>query len=146
MLIGGMWVGSDNYFEVRNPFTGDVLAKVPEASLENVKSAVATARKAFEEEKIAAYRRSEILENTSRLIAQNKKDLAITISKESGKPIRSSRNEVDRTFLTLKFGAEKAKRVRGKIVPMDAPRDLRNILAFGCVLQAYEMNSWSSRE
>src|SRR5659263_67853 len=120
MLIGGFWVAGDNYFEVRNPFTGDVLAKVPEASPENVKRAVAAARKAFVEEKIPAYRRSEILENTSRLIARNKNDLAITISMESGKQIRSSRNEVDRAVLTFKFAAEEAKRVGGEIVPMDA--------------------------
>ncbi len=120
MLIGGRWVAGDNYFEVRNPFTGDVLAKVPEASPENVKSTVAAARKAFEEEKIAAYWRSEILEKTSRLIAQNKEDLAITISMESGKPITSSRNEVDRAVQTFKFASEEAKRIGGEIVPMDA--------------------------
>ena len=65
ILIGGSWVMGDNYFEVKNPCTGDVLAKVPEASPENVKSDVESARKAFVQEKIPAYRRSEILENTS---------------------------------------------------------------------------------
>jgi acyl-CoA reductase-like NAD-dependent aldehyde dehydrogenase len=120
MLIDGLWIAGNNYFEVRNPFNDNVLAKVPEATPENVKSAVAAARKAFAQIKIPAYRRSEILENTSRLIAQNKKDLAITISMESGKPIKSSRNEVDRAVLTFKFAAEEAKRVGGEIVPMDA--------------------------
>jgi len=120
MLIGGRWVDGENYFEVRNPYTGDVLARVPEASPENMKSAVAAARKAFEEEKLPAYGRSEILENTSRLIAENKEEFAMTISIESGKPIRTSRSEVDRTVLTFKFAAEEAKRVGGEIVPMDA--------------------------
>ncbi len=96
MLIGGMWVEGGNYFEVRNPYTNEVLAKVPEASPEDVKSAVAAARKAFEEKKSAAYRRSEILEKTSRLIAENKEEFARTISLESGKPVRTSRAEVDR--------------------------------------------------
>jgi acyl-CoA reductase-like NAD-dependent aldehyde dehydrogenase len=120
MLIGGLWVVGDDHFDVRNPFTGDVLAKVPEASSENVKSAVEAARKAFMQEKIPAYRRSEILENASQLIARNKEYLAIIISKESGKPIRSSRNEVDRAVLTFKFASEEAKRIGGEIVPMDA--------------------------
>jgi len=119
MLIGGRWVESENYFEVRNPYTNDVLARVPEASLEDVKSAVAAARKAFEEEKLAAYRRSEILEKTSGLIAENKEEFAMTISLESGKPIRTSRAEVDRAVLTFKFASEEAKRVGGEIVPMD---------------------------
>jgi acyl-CoA reductase-like NAD-dependent aldehyde dehydrogenase len=120
MLIGGAWVAGAEYFEVRNPYNGDLLAKVPEASPENVQRAVSTARKFFKEEKIAAYRRSEILENTSWLITRNKEDLAINISMESGKPIRSSRNEVDRAVQTFKFAAEEAKRVGGELVPMDA--------------------------
>jgi len=130
MLIGGRWVAGDNYFEVRNPFTGDVLAKVPEASHEFVKSAVFAARKAFKEEKLAAYRRSEILENTSLLISRNKEDLAITISMESGKPIRSSRSEVDRAVMTFKFAAEEAKRIGGEIVPMDAARGYEKHFGF----------------
>lgn len=119
MLIGGSWVEGKIYFEVRNPYTNDVLARVPEASSEDVKSAVAAARKAFEEEKLAAYRRSEILESTSRLIAENKEEFAMTITLESGKPVRTSRNEVDRAVLTFKFAAEEAKRVGGEMVPMD---------------------------
>ncbi len=120
MLIDGSWVEGENYFEVRNPFTDDVLAIVPEASPENVKSAISTARKVFEEVKLPAYRRSDILEKTSRLIADNKEDLARTISMENGKPVKSSRNEVDRTVLTFRFAADEAKRVGGEIVPMDA--------------------------
>jgi len=130
MLIGGMWVEGGNYFEVRNPYTNEVLAKVPEASPEDVKTAVAAARKAFEEEKLAAYRRSEILENTSRSIAENKEEFARIISLESGKPIRTSRAEVDRAVLTFKFAAEDAKRVGGEIVPMDVAPGYENHFGF----------------
>ena len=130
MLIGGMWVEGGNYFEVRNPYTNEVLAKVPEASPEDVKTAVAAARKAFEEEKLAAYRRSEILENTSRSIAENKEEFARVISLESGKPIRTSRAEVDRAVLTFKFAAEDAKRVGGEIVPMDVAPGYENHFGF----------------
>ncbi|MCZ7391776.1 MAG: aldehyde dehydrogenase family protein [Candidatus Methanoperedens sp.] len=121
MLIGGRWVQGENYFEVRNPYTNDVLARVPEASPEDVKSAVAEARRAFDTNReLPAYRRSEILENTSRLIAGDKEDFVRTISLESGKPIKASRKEVERAVLTFRFAAEEAKRIAGETIPMDA--------------------------
>ncbi len=120
MLIGGEWVESESYFEVRNPYTGETLAQVPEASRQDVQNAVAAARKAFETGRLPSYVRSEILESTSRLIAGKKEEFARTITLESGKPIKTARKEVERAIQTFKFAAEEAKRIGGEIVPMDA--------------------------
>ncbi len=121
MLIGGRWVQGENYFKVRNPYTNSVIARVPEASPDAVKSAVAAARKAFDaNRKLPAYRRSEILERASGLIAMDKEDFARTISLESGKTIKASRKEVERAVLTFKIAAEEAKRIAGEIISMDA--------------------------
>ncbi len=120
MLIGGKWVVGENHFEVKNPYTNEILAKVPEASPDNVAHAVNSARAAFASQKLPAYRRSEILEKTSKLISDKKEDFARTISLENGKPIKAARKEVDRAILTFKFASEEAKRIGGEIVPMDA--------------------------
>ncbi len=120
MLIDGKWVESKNYFEVKNPYTKEVLARVPEASAKDVKQAVEAARKAFASQKLPAYKRSEILEIASKLISENKEDFARTISLENGKPIKTSRKEVERAILTFRFASEEAKRIAGETLPMDA--------------------------
>lgn len=120
MLIDGKWVGGEKYFELRNPYTSELLARVPEASPEDVQRAVASARRALHTRQLAAYQRSDILERTSQLIAAKKEDFARTITRENGKPIKTARKEVDRTVLTFKFAAEEAKRISGETVPMDA--------------------------
>src|SRR2546429_2723144 len=51
MLIDGKWVesASGKTFETPNPATGEVLARVAEAGLEDVERAVRAARRAFDE-------------------------------------------------------------------------------------------------
>jgi len=130
MLIGGEWVEGENYFEVRNPFTSEVLALVPEASLGDVKNAVTAAQRAFETGRLPSYMRSEILESACRLIAGKKEEFARTITLESGKPIKTARKEVERAIQTFKFAAEEAKRVGGEIVPMDAAQGYEKHFGF----------------
>src|SRR5690606_17783739 len=40
--------------------------------------------------------------------------------KETGKPIRFAKGEIDRTIITYQFSAEEAKRLYGETIPMDA--------------------------
>ena len=50
MLIGGDWVGSDGgAFDVTNPATGETIATVPNATVEDVQRAVDAAADAFTE-------------------------------------------------------------------------------------------------
>ncbi|MDW7725554.1 MAG: aldehyde dehydrogenase family protein [Candidatus Methanoperedens sp.] len=120
MLICGKWVGSDKYFDVINPYTHELLARVPEATPGDVGMAVESARESFNKQKLPAHRRSEILENTSDLVLYEKEKLARIISTENGKPIKSARMEVERSALTFKFAAEEAKRISGETIQMDA--------------------------
>ena len=46
MLVNGERLGSSETREVENPATGEIIAKVPEATLEQVDAALAAARKA----------------------------------------------------------------------------------------------------
>jgi len=122
-LIGGRWVEGEKFFEVRSPYSGEVLARVPEASTVEVDRAVAAAREAFNANlEMPAYQRAEILEETSRLLEDLKEEFARTIALENGKPIKTSRGEVERAVLTFKFAGEEAKRISGETIPMDAAR------------------------
>ena len=64
--------------------------------------------------KLAAYERAEVLEKASEALVESSEDLARTISSEAGKPIKFSRRETKRAFITLKFASEEAKRITGE--------------------------------
>lgn len=129
MLIDGRWVQSENYFEVRNPYTNQVIAEVAEASSEDVENAVISARRSLKHCP-PAHIRSSILEKASQLIEKNREEFARTITMENGKPISNARKEVERTILTFKFAAEEAKRIYGEVIPMDAAHNAENHFGF----------------
>ncbi|MBI4423719.1 MAG: aldehyde dehydrogenase family protein [Elusimicrobia bacterium] len=107
--------------DVIEKFTGRAIARVPEASQEAVAAAVGRAQECFAAySQWPAHRRAKALEEASRLIAERREDLALTISKEAGKAWRYSLLEADRAAETFKFAAEEAKRVHGETIPLDA--------------------------
>ncbi len=121
MLINGKWGSSDETFEVKNPYNGDVLGVVPKAGKEDVNRAVQSARDAFEiMSEMPAHRRAKILERMSGLIAEHREEIAKTIASESGKAWKYALGEANRAAETFKFAAEEAKQIHGETVPMDA--------------------------
>lgn len=121
MLIDGEWVSSSESFDVTNPYNGELLGTVPKAGREDVDRAVQSAQKAFGVmAEMPAHKRAAILEKTSRLIAENREDIARTIAQEAGKSWKYAVGEVNRATETFKFAAEEAKQIHGETVPMDA--------------------------
>ncbi len=121
MLIDGEWVSSSESFDVTNPYNGELLGTVPKAGREDVNRAVQSAQKAFGVmAEMPAHKRAAILEKTSRLIAENREDIARTIAQEAGKSWKYAVGEVNRATETFKFAAEEAKQIHGETVPMDA--------------------------
>jgi len=123
MLINGKWVGSDEKIQVTNPYNGELLGTVPRATRDALNRAIIGAQEAFRViSKMPAYERSKILEITSRLIEENRDELAKTISLESGKAIKYSAAELSRSIETFKFASEEAKQIHGETIPMDASK------------------------
>lgn len=121
MLIDGHWKDGSEKIEVVNPFNRKVFATVPKSSRDNVDKAIEAAVKAFDKFKeTTCGRRAAILDETSHLIAENRKLLAETISTEAGKALKFSLVEVDRAIETFKWSAEEAGRITGEIVRLDA--------------------------
>lgn len=121
LLIDGQWVGGGKTLEVKNKYTGETYALLPEARREEVDAALdAAVRAARVMADLPAYRRAEILERVSTLIAEEKDDLARTIAAEAGKALKYARLEVDRAISTFKLSGEEAKRLHGETVPLDA--------------------------
>jgi acyl-CoA reductase-like NAD-dependent aldehyde dehydrogenase len=121
LFIDGKWVGGGPLLEVRNKYTGEVFATVPQARPEEVEAALeAAARAAAVMAELPAHKKSEILLRAAGHIRGRREEFARTIAIEAGKALKYSRMEVDRGISTFTFAAEEAKRIHGETVPLDA--------------------------
>ncbi len=131
MLIDGQWVFSSEQFEVKNPYTGQVIGSVAKSSREDVNHAVQSARRAFEiMAEMPAHRRATILEKMSVLIGEHREEIARIIAEESGKAWKYALGEVNRATETFKFAADEARQLHGETVPMDASASGEGRLGF----------------
>jgi acyl-CoA reductase-like NAD-dependent aldehyde dehydrogenase len=121
LFINGEWVEAVEYSELKSPYSGEVIAEIPVATEEQVNQAIDAADQARSEmRKLTSFQRSTILENLVVRLKERKEEAAQIIAKEAAKPIRTARQEVDRTIETYKFASEEAKRIHGETIPLDA--------------------------
>ena len=128
-LIDGQWITETPHgrAELRNPATGDVLARLPRCKEDEVVRAVVAADMAFRAwRQTTAKHRSQVLSRWWSLIVDNKEDLATLITLEEGKPLSEARGEIDYAAGFVQWFAEEAKRVRGDVIP--APRETQRIV------------------
>lgn len=133
MLIAGKSVDAvlGHSFPVYNPATGEVIDSVPQAGPEDVRRAIASARKGREVmAALPAHERSNILRKTADLIGAEMEELSHLLTRENGKTIRQCRAEVDRTRRLFEDFAEEAKRIRGDYLPMDGVPGLERMIAY----------------
>ncbi len=122
LYVDGVWTsgtGTESR-EIRSPFSGELLAVLPEATEADVDAAVTSAARTFREQQLTPFERYEILLAAARLVQERAEDFARLIVAEAGKPIRDARAEVTRAVQTLTLCAEESKRLGGEVVPMDA--------------------------
>lgn len=121
-LIAGEWVGDHlSGMEVINPFDDSLIGVVPAVGHEEVERAIVGAKNASAVmAAMPAYRRAEILEETSCLIVRDRDEIAEIIALESGKALKYALGEAGRSAETFRFAAHEARAVHGELVPMDA--------------------------
>jgi len=106
LIIGGHRVDGSEYFELRNPYDGSLLAEIVQAGRKEINAAISSAAAGQKElAALPAHFRSDILLRLVELLAANKEDLAGTITRESGKPMKFSTVEVERAMETIRFAA-----------------------------------------
>jgi acyl-CoA reductase-like NAD-dependent aldehyde dehydrogenase len=131
LLINGEWVEGTQYTSLTSPYSGEVIAEIPEASPQEVDQAIAAAYNARATmAKMPAHKRAEILENLVRLLEERADEAAKIIAMEAAKPITTAKGEVARTIQTYKFAAEEAKRIHGETISLDAAPGGEGRLAF----------------
>jgi acyl-CoA reductase-like NAD-dependent aldehyde dehydrogenase len=119
LLLAGEWVETGEWHEVRSPFSGEPVARVPQAGAEHARKAIDAAERAMQEP-MPAHRRAEILDGVAALLRERHDEVATTISAEAGKPMKAARVEAERAISTFTMAAVEARRLAGDVVPMDA--------------------------
>lgn len=134
-FIGGRFTEPRKDFTSRNPATGEVLADLSSATVDEVDAAVKAARLAQPKwEKLGGHKRARVLYAIARLIQKHSRLFAVLETLDNGKPIRESRDIdvplVHRHFyyhagmaqlMEAELPGRKAIGVCGQIIPWNFP-------------------------
>src|SRR5437660_7672394 len=129
LLIGGEWVETGDWVEVRSPYSGDVVGRVAKAGADETRRAIDAAEQAMREP-LPAHKRAEILVRVAAALGRRHDEVARLISDEAGKPMKAARVEARRAMSTYTFAAVEARKLAGEMVPMDASQAGEGKLAF----------------
>ena len=119
LLIGGEWVETGAWIEVRSPYSGEVVGRVAEGGAAEARTALDAAEAAMREP-LPAHKRAEILVRVAGQLGRRHDEVAQTICAEAGKPMKAARVEASRAMSTFTFAAVEARKLAGEMVPMDA--------------------------
>jgi acyl-CoA reductase-like NAD-dependent aldehyde dehydrogenase len=119
MLISGREVdGGGRPIEVVNPASEETIAEVASATEAQVDEAVTSAASAYPAwKKTPAPERGQMLHALSSWIQEQTDDLAVTLTKEGGKPLVENKDEMGWSAACCDFYAELGRTERGRIVP-----------------------------
>jgi acyl-CoA reductase-like NAD-dependent aldehyde dehydrogenase len=129
LLIGGDWVETGDWTEVRSPYSGEVVGRVPKAGADETRRAIDAAEEAMREP-LPAHKRAEILVGVAAQLGRRHDEVARLISDEAGKPMKAARVEAKRAMSTYTMAAVEARKLTGEMVPMDASQAGEGKLAF----------------
>src|ERR671928_2234898 len=129
VFVGGQWVETGDWIEVRSPYSGDVVGRVAKAGAAETRRAVDAAERAMTEP-LPAHKRAEILVRVAGALGRRADEAAQLISAEAGKPMKAARVEVARAMSTYTMAAVAARTLAGDVVPMDASQAGEGKLAF----------------
>ncbi len=126
LIIDGQRVpsASGQTYETINPATGQGLAQVAEAGLEDVERAVAAARRAFDDgpwPTMPASQRARVLFKMAEIIRERADTLAELETRNSGKIISDALGEVRAAAACFEYYGGAATKIFGETIPTTAP-------------------------
>ncbi len=121
-LINANWIAGQSQFDVHNPATGELLAKVANMGKFETEQAIAAANAAWPAwRQLTAKARATILMKWFHLLHQHADDLARIMTAEQGKPLAEAKGEVMYGASFIEWFAEESRRVYGETVPSTDP-------------------------
>jgi succinate-semialdehyde dehydrogenase/glutarate-semialdehyde dehydrogenase len=124
LYYGGQWRdGSGGETRaVTDPATGDEIAQVAVATVDDVNAAIEAAGDAFRTwSKVPAPQRAKILRRWYELVVERADELAEILTAEQGKPLAEAKAEVLYGAGFIEWYAEEAKRLYGETIPTNNP-------------------------
>ncbi len=123
--IDGKWQPSSNkktFTNINPAVNDDVIGEFAASSPEDVDSAVAAARTAFETwSRMPAPARGEILRRIGDVLTERKDELAFEMTREMGKPHFETRGDVQEAIDTAYYAGSETRRLFGHTVPSELP-------------------------
>ena len=129
LLIDGEWVPavSGETFEVYDPSTGEVLARVAAGGAEDIDRAVRAARRAFDDGPWRTMKPSErgrIMQRLAQLMEEHGEELAELESLDNGKPLSVARvADVPLAVDNIRYMAGWTTKIEGNTIPISFPGD-----------------------
>jgi acyl-CoA reductase-like NAD-dependent aldehyde dehydrogenase len=119
-LVAGERRTGDETLEVTSPYDGSLVAEVGTPGHDDIEEATAAAASTFEESRnLPVHVRAEALMHISRRIQERADEVAATIAREGGKPLKWSKVEAARGASTFRWAAETARHMDGQLLRLD---------------------------
>jgi succinate-semialdehyde dehydrogenase/glutarate-semialdehyde dehydrogenase len=118
--VGGRWTAADSgeTFDVDDPASGEVLARLPRMGVDETRRAIEAAADAYPKwRSLLARERAQILRRWADSLLGHIDDLALLLTAEQGKPLAESKAEIAYAASFLEWFGEEAKRVYGDTIP-----------------------------
>ncbi|MHB8604131.1 MAG: aldehyde dehydrogenase family protein [Thermoplasmatota archaeon] len=127
MYVDGAWLAasSDETTEVTDPATNVAFARVPAATVEDAKRAVAAAKRAFADpawRKMDPSERGGLVTRIGALIRENLDAIARVETQNQGKPLRESKADVGFAASTFEYYGGLADKIEGTVIPVPGAR------------------------
>jgi aldehyde dehydrogenase (NAD+) len=125
MLIAGEPVEASSRYEVHDPATGEVIARVPKGGPEHAAQAVEAAQAAFERPEwadIDPSQRGRLLFKLGALVREHGKALAALETLNNGKTLKESAGDMAYVAWTLEYYAGLADKLQGETIPVPGKR------------------------
>jgi acyl-CoA reductase-like NAD-dependent aldehyde dehydrogenase len=132
-LLGGEWRTGRHAdrLAVRNPANGAVMDELALASADDLQLALQTTQKAFDHwRQVPAHERCARLERGVARLRDNAERIATLLTLEQGKPLAEARAECAMAADLIKWYAEEARRVYGRVIPARLPHSRMDVLKF----------------
>jgi succinate-semialdehyde dehydrogenase/glutarate-semialdehyde dehydrogenase len=115
--------------QVRDKWTGELLAELERASEANVESVLVKAAGALKEPWPARDRAAALRSAVAKLV-ETRDEVSAVMRQETGFTHTDVRDEFDRALITLQLCAEEATRLGGEVVPLNASAGFEQRVAF----------------
>jgi succinate-semialdehyde dehydrogenase / glutarate-semialdehyde dehydrogenase len=120
LLIDNEWRGSasGDMIPVIDPATGEKAFAVAKASRADLDAALASTQSGFETWRdLSPFDRQAIMDKAAALLRQRVEPIAEIMTREQGKPLAQSRQEVESAAYVIEWFGEEGRRAYGRIIP-----------------------------